>query len=80
MREREATREALGERRRLEDEGYGTGTAEAAASIAAFMVSGAGWMASALIGVLDPDGEHRPSAYWFDRLNGVAGPKIVERI
>jgi len=67
------------ERKRLAREGYGTGTTEAAPSVCALTVSGAGWMASALIGLLADDGGHRPSAYRFDSLNGFASEMRAER-
>ena len=36
-------------------------------------------MASALIGLLDGDGAHRPSYYEFEVLNGFATAQRVER-
>lgn len=67
------------ERERLAREGYGTGTREAAPSVCALTVSGAGWMASALIGLLADHGEHRASAYRFDPLNGFASEMGARR-
>jgi len=60
------------DQQRLRREGYGTGIAEIAPSIAALTVAGAGWMAAALIGAIVEDGEHRSAAIIFDVLNGFA--------
>jgi hypothetical protein len=66
-------------RESLEREGYGTGSSLVAPSVGALTVAGAGWMASALIGLLDQDGSHRPSYYEFDALNGFAAEKPAAR-
>ena len=60
------------DQQRLRREGYGTGIAEIAPSIAALTVAGAGWMAAALIGAIVENGEHRSAAIVFDVLNGFA--------
>jgi hypothetical protein len=70
---------AEAERERLAREGYGTGTPQAAPSVAALTVGGAGFMASALVALLADDGEHRASRYYFDTLNGWAGEKEATR-
>ena len=67
------------ERRRLAREGYGSGTLEVVPSVSALTVSGAGWMAGALIGLLADDGDHRPAGYQFDVLNGTAWESIAAR-
>ena len=66
-------------REALDREGYGTGSQAVAPSVAALTVAGAGWMACALIGLLDRHGDHRPSAYEFDALNGFAAAKPASR-
>jgi hypothetical protein len=67
------------DRERLAREGYGTGTTQAVPSVAALTVGGAGFMASALVGILGDDGAHRASRYYFDTLNGWAGEKEATR-
>lgn len=67
-------------REALDREGYGTGSSQVAPSVGALTVAGAGWMASALVGLLDRNGRHRPSYYEFDALNAFGAAKPVERV